>query len=224
MANHCSFVLLAEFHIQEGAQLKYQFPQPLGVDERYHIISLTSFILNQPLFSVLAMSMLPDGAETQLDDWTIFFLNQTSFNTISPVLALDTPEVTPVPLPGEDNGHLTTHRPELLCVLNLVRTKHDKSLNRFYINFSAIQPHDTYLVFFQRSSGSCTCHLHPSFLHPNFQGLHSNTLSKFKLDLTSIESLFFSWLLMIILPTHLKTVWPGSSMLSTQWTFLQPLS
>lgn len=34
MANHCSFVLLAEFHIQEGAQLKYQFPQPLGVDER----------------------------------------------------------------------------------------------------------------------------------------------------------------------------------------------
>ena len=32
-ANHCSFVLLAEFHIFEGAQLKYQFPQPLGVDE-----------------------------------------------------------------------------------------------------------------------------------------------------------------------------------------------
>ena len=132
MANHCSFVLLAEFHIQEGAQLKYQFPQPLGVDERY-IISLTFFMLNQPAFSVLAMSMLPDGAETQLDDWTIFFLNQTSFNTISPVLALDTPEATPVPLPGEDNGHLTAHRPELLCVLNLVRTKHDKSLNRFLL-------------------------------------------------------------------------------------------
>jgi hypothetical protein len=33
--NHCSFVLLAEFHIYEGPQLKYQFPQPLGVDERY---------------------------------------------------------------------------------------------------------------------------------------------------------------------------------------------
>lgn len=31
--NHCSFVLLAEFHIFEGAQLKYQFPQPLGIDE-----------------------------------------------------------------------------------------------------------------------------------------------------------------------------------------------
>ena len=92
------------------------------------------------------MSMLPDGAETQLDDWTIFFLNQTSFNTISPVLALDTPEATPVPLPGEDNGHLAAHRPELLCVLNLVRTKHDKSLNRFYF-ILVLQPQDSHFPF-----------------------------------------------------------------------------
>ena len=40
MTNHCSFVLLAEFHIQEGAQLKYQFPQPLGIDERHVILIL----------------------------------------------------------------------------------------------------------------------------------------------------------------------------------------
>ncbi|KAJ7782517.1 docking domain of Afi1 for Arf3 in vesicle trafficking-domain-containing protein [Mycena maculata] len=105
---HCSFVLLAEFDILAGAQLKYQFPQPLGVDE-----------------SVLAMSMLPDGAETQLDDWTIFFLNQTAFNTISPVLALDTPEVKTTALDGEP-----AQKPDLLCVLNLVRTKHDKTLDR----------------------------------------------------------------------------------------------
>lgn len=110
--NHCSFVLLAEFHIFEGAQLKYQFPQPLGVDE-----------------SILAMSMLPDGAEAQLDDWTIFFLNQTPFNTISPVLALDTPETQPIDLPGEDEAE-RGKKPELLCVLNLVRTKHDKTLDR----------------------------------------------------------------------------------------------
>ena len=70
--------------------------------------------------------MLPDGAEAQLDDWTIFFLNQTPFNTISPVLALDSPEVKAVGLPGDDQ----TTKPDLLCVLNLVRTKHDKSLNR----------------------------------------------------------------------------------------------
>ncbi|KAJ6594580.1 stabilization of polarity axis-domain-containing protein [Mycena capillaripes] len=109
---HCSFVLLAEFDILAGAQLKYQFPQPLGVDE-----------------SVLAMSMLPDGAETQLDDWTIFFLNQTAFNTISPVLALDTPEVKTAPLIGEP-ASTPNDKPDLLCVLNLVRTKHDPTLNR----------------------------------------------------------------------------------------------
>ncbi|KAJ7633486.1 stabilization of polarity axis-domain-containing protein [Mycena polygramma] len=109
---HCSFVLLAEFDILAGAQLKYQFPQPLGVDE-----------------SVLAMSMLPDGAETQLDDWTIFFLNQTSFNTISPVLALDTPEVKTTPLSGEP-APPASDKPDLLCVLNLVRTKHDSTLER----------------------------------------------------------------------------------------------
>ncbi|KAF8893423.1 stabilization of polarity axis-domain-containing protein [Infundibulicybe gibba] len=111
--NHCSFVLLAEFHILEGAQLKYQFPQPLGVDE-----------------GVLAMSMLPDGADTQSDDWTIFFLNQTPFNTISPVLALDTPETKAVGLPGESDEVSSKDKPELLCVLNLVRTKRDETLHR----------------------------------------------------------------------------------------------
>ncbi|KIK69427.1 hypothetical protein GYMLUDRAFT_35486 [Collybiopsis luxurians FD-317 M1] len=107
--NHCSFVLLAEFDIIEGAQLKYQFPQPCGVDE-----------------SVLAMSMLPDGAEAQLDDWTIFFLNQTEFNTIEPVLALESDSYTDE---GEEDGEKKKKK-ELLCVLNLVRTKHDKSLDR----------------------------------------------------------------------------------------------
>ncbi|KAJ2918021.1 hypothetical protein MD484_g2386, partial [Candolleomyces efflorescens] len=75
------------------------------------------------------MSMLPDGAEAQLDDWTIFFLNQTPFNTISPVLALDTPETQPIDLPGDEDGE-GRKKQELLCVLNLVRTKHDKTLDR----------------------------------------------------------------------------------------------
>jgi len=77
------------------------------------------------------MSMLPDGAETQLDDWTIFFLNQTPFNTISPVLALDTPDTKPIALPGEEYDGHPKDKPELLCVLNLVRTRHDKSLDRY---------------------------------------------------------------------------------------------
>ena len=64
--------------------------------------------------------MLPDGAERQLEDWTIFFLNQTQFNQIAPVLAL---EDTPSTGPDESTG-------ELLYVLNLVRTKHDSSKRR----------------------------------------------------------------------------------------------
>ncbi|KAF7984698.1 hypothetical protein HWV62_12994 [Athelia sp. TMB] len=106
-AQHCSFVLLAEFDIDRGAQLTYQFPQPLGTDE-----------------GLLANLMLPDGAEKQLEDWTIFFLNQTSFNTIAPVLALEEPESN-----GNFQGE-AADRSEILYVLNLVRTKHDKSVRR----------------------------------------------------------------------------------------------
>ncbi|KAI6040901.1 docking domain of Afi1 for Arf3 in vesicle trafficking-domain-containing protein [Pisolithus marmoratus] len=104
---HCSFVLLAEFDIDSGAQLTYQFPQPLGTDE-----------------GLLANLMLPDGAERHLEDWTIFFLNQTPFNTIAPVLALETHE------PSEDHSSTKGSCSELIYVLNLVRTKHDKSVRR----------------------------------------------------------------------------------------------
>ena len=97
----------------------------------YLSVLLAIHLLRHWLFSVLAMSMLPDGAETQLDDWTIFFLNQTPFNTISPVLALDTPDTKPIGLPGVEDVSHSKDKPELLCVLNLVRTRHDKSLDRY---------------------------------------------------------------------------------------------
>ena len=75
----------------------------------------------------MANLMLPDGAEKHLEDWTIFFLNQTPFNTIAPVLALETPEDGH----GEDGiEDGSESKPELLYVLNLVRTKQDKSLPR----------------------------------------------------------------------------------------------
>lgn len=70
------------------------------------------------------MLMLPDGAEKQLEDWTIFFLNQTPFNTIAPVLALETPEVDGGPSSDDSD------KSELLYVLNLVRTKHNKAARR----------------------------------------------------------------------------------------------
>jgi len=81
--------------------------------------------------SLLASSMLPDGAEAQLDDWTVFFLNQKPFNTISPVLALDSPNIQTTALPGCNAEDSKSSKPELLCVLNLVRTKHDKTLDRY---------------------------------------------------------------------------------------------
>ncbi|KAH8101127.1 spindle pole body interacting protein [Cristinia sonorae] len=105
-AQHCSFVLLADFDIDRGAQLTYQFPQPLGTDE-----------------ALLANLMLPDGAERQPEDWTIFFLNQTPFNTIAPALAPD------IQHPDQTHGKFEDE-PELLYVLNLVRTKRDKAVRR----------------------------------------------------------------------------------------------
>ena len=75
--------------------------------------------------------MLPDGAERQLEDWTIFFLNQTPSNMISPVLALESSSPSSTEggnAPGD--GASKGEDSELLYVLNLVRTKHDKSVRR----------------------------------------------------------------------------------------------
>lgn len=81
--------------------------------------------------SLLANLMLPDGAERQPEDWTIFFLNQTPFSTIAPALAPE-PEET-------DHVHDAVHedKPELLYVLNLVRTKLDKTVRRYKLSGSS---------------------------------------------------------------------------------------
>lgn len=107
------------------------------------------------------MSMLPDGAETQLDDWTVFFLNQTKWNRIEPVVGLhDEDDEEPEQDQGQDDvaegewgyedeeierkeleaggeeekGKKQRRKKKkkdgLLCVLNLVRTKHDRALDR----------------------------------------------------------------------------------------------
>jgi hypothetical protein len=83
--------------------------------------------------------MLPDGAERHLEDWTIFFLNQTPFNTIAPVLALETESSD-----NQSNGE--EGRPELLYVLNLVRTKHDKSVRRCVGSFDLLHSIDMHCV------------------------------------------------------------------------------
>ena len=65
--------------------------------------------------------MLPDGAKGQPADWTVFFLNQTPFNTIKPVLALDI---------DDDGGDSEEEGSKMLYVINLVRTKLDKAARR----------------------------------------------------------------------------------------------
>ncbi|KAI8376380.1 docking domain of Afi1 for Arf3 in vesicle trafficking-domain-containing protein [Radiomyces spectabilis] len=56
---HVHYILLAEFDIDKGASLKYQYPTETGTDEH-----------------VLSELMLPDGAHLRAEDWTIFCLNQ----------------------------------------------------------------------------------------------------------------------------------------------------
>lgn len=100
------FVLLAEFDIDEGSLLRHSYPSPTGTDTH-----------------LLAELMLPDGAHSRNEDWTIFFLNQ---GTVKPGTQQDNP--TPNTLVVEDGG--TAEKQPLLHVLNLVRTKKDDRVRR----------------------------------------------------------------------------------------------
>lgn len=117
---HASFILLAEFDIDQGSVLSHQYPYPTGVDEQ-----------------LLAELMIPDGVHDHAEDWTVFFLNQTPGNTITSLFT-----------PGEDEGHEDKH--DLLHVLNLVRTKHDKTVRRgAIVKALAICTHHPYIQIFK---------------------------------------------------------------------------
>lgn len=102
--------------------------------------------------------MLPDGAEKQTEDWTIFFLNQTPFNTIAPVLALD----------SEGQGK-TGGEPELLYVLNLVRTKLDKTARRYVC--APVWTICVNLGYIQRCCRKSDGYMHQTSLHTDLQGV-----------------------------------------------------
>ena len=110
---------------------------------------------------LLANLMLPDGAEKQLEDWTIFFLNQTPFNTIAPVLALESTGESPT---GE------TGNPELLYVLNLVRTKHDKTVRRCVVSTRLAYFADRVCLITQRCRGQSDGDLYTAPIHRHIQG------------------------------------------------------
>ena len=68
--------------------------------------------------------MLPDGAEKQSEDWTIFFLNQTPMNTVAPLFS-EAPET---------EEQEAQHGQRLLYVLSLVRTKRDQTARRYEVS------------------------------------------------------------------------------------------
>ncbi|EIM21636.1 spindle pole body interacting protein [Wallemia mellicola CBS 633.66] len=115
MENNVAYCLLAEFDIDQGSTLSQQYPFPTGTDEH-----------------LLADLMIPEGAHDQNEDWTIFFLNQTPANTIAPPLDSEAP--TPFIKHRRTYSKVLDQevnpKPQLLYVLNLVRTKKDDTVPR----------------------------------------------------------------------------------------------
>ncbi|KAK4048369.1 hypothetical protein OIO90_005839 [Microbotryomycetes sp. JL221] len=120
---HVSYVLMAEFDIDQGSVLKHQYPEPTGTDEH-----------------LLAEHMLPDGVHDRAEDWTVFYLNQI------PALTVKRQINGAMPLNGDKDGlgntseaignnqvHAALGQDEsggLLYVMSLVRTKKDATVRR----------------------------------------------------------------------------------------------
>jgi hypothetical protein len=130
----CSHLLLSEFDILKGSQLRYQYPKATAIKE-----------------SVLAEAMLPEGAHLRESDWTVFFLPKRQVENGDPQAASTPPHkekdapaaatvattaaagaATPpsATAPAQLPSSSSSDDDELLCVLNLVRTKYDKTVKR----------------------------------------------------------------------------------------------
>lgn len=106
---HCSFCLVAEFDIDKGSTLSYQYPAPSGHDEH-----------------MLAELMLPDGVHARSEDWTVFFLPEHEREAAAGGVA---PNAAARQEGGDEQGKGDS-RESLYYVLNLVRTKHDNTVRR----------------------------------------------------------------------------------------------
>jgi hypothetical protein len=109
---HCSFCLVAEFDIDKGSTLSYQYPAPIGHDNY-----------------MLAELMLPDGVHARSEDWTVFFLPAGSDEPAS----VDSQEKDRRNTNGSSSSiskGKERSRDDLFYVLNLVRTKHDNTVRR----------------------------------------------------------------------------------------------
>lgn len=165
--------------------------------------------------------MLPDGAEKQLEDWTIFFLNQTEFNRISPVLALESrTDASSGVAAGEGEEGI-----ELLYVLNLVRTKHDPTVRRYACRLFYAEQSEANIL--KRCGGKGYGDMYPISVHSDLQGVFPHlVLTYLTLQPQSVHnmtrSLSFSWPWTTTSRILRKNVSPGSSMPSTQWTYPTP--
>ncbi|SNX84975.1 uncharacterized protein MEPE_03684 [Melanopsichium pennsylvanicum] len=104
---YCTFCMLAEFDIDRGSTLSYQYPIPTGYDEH-----------------MLAELMLPDGVHARSEDWTFFFLKPPG--TQRPAI----PDATGA---QDSSQAIDPHfwlSDDLTYVINLVRTKHDNTVRR----------------------------------------------------------------------------------------------
>ncbi|KAE8184473.1 hypothetical protein CF336_g7788, partial [Tilletia laevis] len=113
---HCHFVLLAEFDIDKGSTLAHQYPAPIGHDDH-----------------ILAELMLPDGAHARSEDWTIFFLKQTSPRSRQKHASVNgnaNGDSAAGPNGTADAEPAKAIDTDIVYVLNLVRTKHDNSVRR----------------------------------------------------------------------------------------------
>lgn len=75
---------------------------------------------------LLAELMIPDGAHSNAEDWTYFFLNQAPANTIAPVFS---------DAQSTDSGSANSSDQPLLYVINLVKTKKDAAAPRWAVPF-----------------------------------------------------------------------------------------
>lgn len=106
------YLLLAEFDIDEGSVLRHEYPSPTGTDQH-----------------LLAELMLPDGVHSRSEDWTVFFLNQS---TLKPQATAAAAAAAPASAAGAVGPPVTMNEADqpLLHVLNLVRTKKDDTVRR----------------------------------------------------------------------------------------------
>ncbi|KAL7753271.1 hypothetical protein RI367_001046 [Sorochytrium milnesiophthora] len=105
---HVEYILLAEFDIEKGSSLAWEYPEDTGTRKE-----------------TLAELMLPDGAHNRTDDWTMFFLNQSHVPSSNATEVVDSAQGTT----GPDSQLAKQGKPLLFC-LNYIGTKRDSNVKR----------------------------------------------------------------------------------------------